>query len=69
MSPDQLRAVGTALYGPRFQRLLSADLGIAERTMRRWLAGRFAIPADVATRIKAIARERAAALARIKTLS
>ena len=69
MTPDQLRAAGEALYGNRWQRQLSAELGIAERTMRRWLAGRFAIPADVATRIKAIARKRAAALARIKTLS
>lgn len=62
MSPDQLRAVGTALYGPRFQRLLSTDLGIAERTMRRWLAGAFAVPDDVGARIKAIAKERIAAL-------
>ena len=62
MTPDQLRAAGEALFGRRWQRQLSTDLGIAERTMRRWLAGAFAVPDDVDARIKAIAKERIAAL-------
>lgn len=62
MTPDQLRAAGEAMYGPRWQRQLSHDLGIAERTMRRWLAGTFAMPDDLAPRVKAITRERIARL-------
>lgn len=39
MTPDLLRRVGEALYGPRWQSDLAAALGVADRTVRRWLAG------------------------------
>lgn len=30
---------GEALYGPRWQSDLARDLGVSDRTMRRWVAG------------------------------
>lgn len=30
---------GSALYGPQWQCALARDLGISDRTMRRWVAG------------------------------
>ena len=45
---DLLAECGDALYGHRFQRELAEALGVNERTMRRWIAGEFAIPSGVA---------------------
>lgn len=39
MSTNLLTEIGEALYGPRWQTDLSRDLGISDRTMRRWAAG------------------------------
>ena len=40
MSPSNtLRIVGESLYGTRWQSDLAVDLGISDRTMRRWVAG------------------------------
>lgn len=39
MSSKLLRDAGEALYGPRWQSDLARDLHVADRTMRRWLAG------------------------------
>ncbi len=44
MTPDQLVAAGRALYGERWQTSLATDLQVADRTMRRWLAGETSIP-------------------------
>jgi hypothetical protein len=39
-----LIACGEALYGSRWQTDLSEELEVADRTMRRWLAGDTPIP-------------------------
>jgi hypothetical protein len=39
MSSKLLQDAGQALYGPRWQTDLARDLDVADRTMRRWLAG------------------------------
>ena len=39
MTPAQFRALGEALYGPRWQTALAGHLGVASRTVRRWAAG------------------------------
>jgi len=39
MTPATLRTAGEALYGPRWQSALARDLGVSDRTMRRWVAG------------------------------
>ena len=44
MSADRLAEMGRALYGERWQTALATRLGIADRTMRRWLTGESPIP-------------------------
>jgi len=39
MRPDLLERVGNALYGQQWQSALARDLGVSDRTMRRWVAG------------------------------
>ena len=40
MTPsDHLAAAGRALYGQLWQSALARDLGVNDRTMRRWVAG------------------------------
>ncbi len=39
MTPDELADIGRALYGERWQTALATDLKVADRTMRRWVAG------------------------------
>lgn len=52
MTPDLLRAAGEALYGPRWQTPLAADLEVADRTVRRWAAGDSAIPDGVTSELR-----------------
>lgn len=59
---DFLRAVGEALYGPRWQAGLARDLGVNERTVRRWVAGASPMPAGLAACLGRLC------LARIDTL-
>ena len=49
MSASLLVTIGTTLYGEgeHWVSRLAEDLGVNERTMRRWLAGENAIPARV----------------------
>ena len=51
MTNDDLRQVGELLYGPRWQSDLARDLGVAGRTVRRWVAGDAEISDDVAGRL------------------
>ena len=40
MTPsDRLSAAGRALYGQHWQSALARDLGVNDRTVRRWAAG------------------------------
>lgn len=39
IAPDLLSRLGEALYGPRWQGALARDLGVSDRTIRRWLDG------------------------------
>ena len=59
MNHTTLRAVGEALYGPRWQCELACELAVAERTMRRWAAGTADIPDLRAELREIIARRRA----------
>ena len=56
MSNRLLRDAGEALYGPRWQTELSRDLGISDRTTRRWLAGD--MPPGVAIDLLRLCQER-----------
>jgi hypothetical protein len=48
--PDILKAAGEALYGRQWQRPLSRDLCVTDRTIRNWLVG-VGRPADLVDRI------------------
>ena len=38
-TPELLRKFGEALFGPRWQTDLAHELGVAARSVRRWLSG------------------------------
>ncbi len=66
MTPALLREAGEALYGARWQSELARALGVSDRTVRRWAAGSFAVPAGVWETIRDLLRERGAALASVR---
>lgn len=65
MTPASLREAGEALYGARWQADLARDLGVADRTVRRWLAGSSAIPPGLGAELRRLCRERAAQLRKV----
>ena len=67
MTRAQLREVGVALYGPRFASDLARDLGVAVRTVQRWLSGDRAIPGNLRGEISALLKARAKALRKLAT--
>jgi hypothetical protein len=62
MSADLLQRAGEALYGLRWQSELARDLDVADRTVRRWLAGETPIPDGVAINLIQLCLDRAEAL-------
>lgn len=58
-----LAAAGEALYGPRWQSALAADLGVADRTLRRWLAGDREIPDSLPDELRALLAARGKTIA------
>ena len=57
-----LHDCGAALYGPLWQSALARDLGVSDRTIRRWSAGAYDPPAGVYTDLLRLTQDRAAAL-------
>jgi hypothetical protein len=51
---------GEALYGPRWQSELARDLGVADRTVRRWAAGTTDVPQGIYLDLLRLTQERAA---------
>ena len=49
-----LTQIGTALYGHAWQTQVANDLGVTDRTVRRWVAGTSAIPTDVWGRLQVV---------------
>ena len=58
MTPSTLRAAGEALYGLRWQCELARALDVADRTLRRWVAGSHPIPATLAGEVIKLLDER-----------
>lgn len=54
---------GLALYGPQWQSALARDLGVSDRTMRRWVAGDSVVPPGAWIDLLRLTQERAGALA------
>lgn len=53
-----LKLAGQALYGERWQKPLSRDLGVSDRMIRYWAAGSHDLPTDIADRLLAALRQR-----------
>lgn len=58
MTPVDLSEKGRALYGVRWQTALARDLGVTDRTMRRWLAGQSPIPDIVEAKLQGLVTHR-----------
>jgi hypothetical protein len=66
MSPALLREAGEALYGPRWQSDIARDLEVADRTVRRWIAGHTPIPDGLWHEVKQLLKQRGFALAAVR---
>lgn len=53
---------GEALFGPRWQTDLARELGVADRTVRRWAAGTQEMPRGAYTDLLRLTQERAGLL-------
>ncbi len=62
MTPDLLREAGKALYGEQWQSALARAIGVNERTLRRWVTGKWDMPPSLTGDIAKICVERADAL-------
>lgn len=62
MSSKLLRDAGEALYGPLWQSQLARDLGVSDRTVRRWIAGANDVPSGAYMDLWRLCEERAADL-------
>jgi hypothetical protein len=66
MTPSLLREAGKALYGPRWQSDLARDLGVSDRTVRRWDANQNEIPPGVGVELRTLLKTRSMALAAVR---
>lgn len=53
---------GKALYGPRWQTELARDLGVADRTVRRWASGVRDVPPGLYVDLLRLTQKRGALL-------
>lgn len=60
---ENLRMIGQALYGQQWKSDLARDLGVADRTVRRWLAGESEMPAGAQDELRQLCLKRSAELA------
>lgn len=61
MTPADLARRGSALYGTHWKEPLASALGVARRSLDRWLDGSRGIPTTLATEIEAMERATAKA--------
>ena len=64
--PELLEAAGRALYGDHWVADLAHALDVAERTVRRWLAGQFPIPPGIWPELETLCADRTSALADVR---
>ena len=62
MTPNDLATIGAAIYGPSWKRPLAAALGISERSIRNWMAGKYPVPEGVRRDLIELAWQRGHAL-------
>ena len=66
MTPDLLREAGEALYGPLWQSELARALGVADRTVRRWIAGERPVPAGLGPTLRGLLTDHGKAIAAVR---
>ena len=66
MTPALLREAGEALYGPLWQSELARAVGVADRTVRRWLASQRPVPASLRETLREMLTERGKAVAAVR---
>lgn len=59
MTPALLVETGRALYGSDWRSPLADELGVHQRTVRRWAAGEFPIPDGVEAELRRLVELRA----------
>jgi hypothetical protein len=59
MTVEEFRAVGIALFGYGWQSKLARELGIADRTVRKWVSGETPLPEWLETALGGINRKSA----------
>ena len=65
MTPKTLIRIGHALYGDRYKRPLSRDLGVDHRTIERWANGVYAINDAIAAKLRRLLERRATDIGRL----
>jgi hypothetical protein len=60
---ELLEQIGLALHGQQWQSALARDLDVADRTIRRWLAGESAVPRGAMDELRQLCLQRSAELA------
>ena len=58
--------VGRALYGARWQSEMARELSVNERTVRRWAAGEYDVPAGVLAELRAVSTKRLRTIATLR---
>lgn len=59
MSNKLLKDAGEALYGPHWQSELARQLGVNDRTVRRWVSGATDTPPGISVDLLRLCTERA----------
>ena len=62
LTPEGLEAIGQSLFGQHWAMELATRLSVADRTVRRWLAGTRGIPDFLPGELRKIAKERSAGI-------
>jgi hypothetical protein len=55
---DRLIRLGEAIYGPRWKRQVSQDIGVDKRQILRWVAHEYDVPDGVIIALETVARAR-----------
>ena len=66
MSADLLHEAGAILYGPRWQSEIARDLGVNDRTVRRWLDGSSRVPDGIWPELHTLLKARGMAMASVR---
>ena len=66
MTPALLREAGEALYGPLWQSELARALGVADRTVRRWIAGERPVPPSLGLTLRELLTAHGKAIADVR---